>query len=179
MLISAESKAMLQEPNNIEMNKIHINNTSIGKHLNGSAFAETNSQKINESSFDIIKPIPVIVQEEASPISPVVSAVNLDKYVKQSINVSDTNVVQDDMRSLSSVEYTSDQALSQSYPIQYKSTIAPRQTVISRRSNNADRTHHQSSSQLIGSAPISLRPVTSVMTASSSTVQSPAGAALK
>ncbi len=127
------------------------------------------------SKEETVSPLAIEPKITTPTLTQVVSNIQQDKLSKSGSS-SATNV-QDETRSLSSNEYhPAEHALSQSYPVQYKSTIAPRQTVISRRSANPSAVQlHQSSSQLIGSAPISLRPTT----VTSAAMQSPAGTALK
>jgi hypothetical protein len=132
-------------------------------------------------------PEPVIQQQSNN--STVVGPLQFDTIKDQSnVTLNASN------RSLSSNEYNnSDQALSLSYPIHYKSTIAPRQTVISRRATTLnDRAQsnlapYQSSSSniQIGSAPISMRSnnnaaaSATLAVSSSSSIQSPTSSALK
>jgi hypothetical protein len=174
------------------------------KHLNGSALIETKTnnhhKKVEIPSInELIKPntiseavIPSKLEIKIQPLPshpPTAAAAatvppQFDKTLSNvSLNASITNVRNEDNRSLSSNDYNSDQTLSQSYPIHYKSTIAPRQTVISRRTatNTLDRAHsvapYQSSNTQIGSAPISMRPnnnnLVVAAASSSSSIQSP------
>lgn len=152
-----EEESMLQEPS-IQIKNTTSTPNTVTKHLNGSAVVESTDlaktltdvppvyEKLKPDSIKtaesvVVSPVlPLAPKQFTSQLSQSHAAsspnqASLDKAVSPSLNVSLSNA-QDDNRSLSSNEFTNDQALSLSYPVQYKSTIAPRQTVISRRSNN-------------------------------------------